>query len=165
MDLLSRILIAGSTLHPRKCRKTAGQDGKVKQLAGAPADALLLFGRHRFTFSGGGGGSDQYVFDSGGGEGRGAGGGAQILAGREASGGGEAVGPGVDYRGSCGNISQTAGGRGLTTAEPQNKHLHGSGSMVWKSGRRTGTVSSAPWPKKPPQKNEMENQQELCSLY
>lgn len=70
MGLLSRILIAGSTLHPRKCLKTAGQDGKVKQSAGAPAAALLLLGRHRFTFSGGGGGSDQYVFDRGGGEGR-----------------------------------------------------------------------------------------------
>lgn len=117
------------------------------------------FGRHRFTFSGGGGGSDQYVFDRGGGEGRaggGGGGGRRTNIGwrEEARGGGEAAGPGVDYRGSCGNISQTAGGRGLTTAEPQNKHLHGSGSMVWKSGRCTGTLSSAPWPKKTPQKTK-----------
>lgn len=54
--------------------------------------------------------------------------GAQILAGREASGGewrrveasegGESAGLEVDNRGSCGNISQTVGGRGLTTAEP-----------------------------------------------
>lgn len=98
------------------------------------------------------------MFDRGGGEGRaGGGGGRRTNIGwrrgeRRRGGGGEAAGPGVDYRGSCGNISQTAGGRGLTTAEPQNKHLHGSGSMVWKSGRRTGTLSSAPWPKKTPKK-------------
>lgn len=90
MGLLSRILIAGSTPHPRKCLKTAGQDGKVKQSAGAPAAALLLSGRHRFTFSCGGGGSDQYAFDRGleGQEEEEGEEGAQILAGGEASGGG-----------------------------------------------------------------------------
>lgn len=130
---LSRILIAGSTLHPHsQYLKTREQDGKVKQRAkplSPPYFCLQLSSLHLCTVCNGGRGGEVEKCMCG--RGRSTLAHTHIQAcwisewkwGESVT---HAARLGVDYR-TPGEIflsPQTDSERGLTISKPQNKHLH-----------------------------------------